>query len=148
MKLLVVAGCGAVGAGFAVGVVARILMRVVALAAGDAGDFSWSGSIFIPLIYAAAMLPGAIAAAITTKRWRWIALGAGSAFLLGPAVGVAAEEVGSTSGWSAIQWAAVLVASATVFATIAVVPFVTARMVDRMLGRKRAVAAPALEPAA
>jgi hypothetical protein len=65
---------GAVLAGVVVGVVARLLMRVVRAVAGGDGDFTWSGSLFIPLIYAAAMIPGGIVAALTIRWRRWLAL--------------------------------------------------------------------------
>src|SRR5262245_29222617 len=101
MRAVKAVGVGVIGAtagGVAVGVVARLLMRAVTMSAGHAGEFTVTGSMFIPLIYVVAMIPGAIVAAITTRWWRWVVVGAGSAFLCLPAVGVAQEEIGNTAG--------------------------------------------------
>ena len=138
MRAVRVVGVGLAGAlvaGAVVGVIARLLMRAVTVSAGHAGDFTLAGSVFIPLIYAVAMIPGAIAAALTTRWWRWLFLGAGSVFLLMPAIGVASEEIGATDGLSAIRWVALVATSSLVFATIPVVAIVTARLVDRLRGR-------------
>jgi hypothetical protein len=139
MRALRTVGVGVVGAlvgGVAVGVLARILMRAVTVSADHAGEFTVSGSIFIPLIYAVAMLPGAIVAAFTTRWWRWLVVGAGSAFLCLPAVGVASEEIGNTDGLSALHWVFLVITSTLVFATIALVAVVTVRTVDRLCGRR------------
>lgn len=126
---------GAVGAGVVVGVVSRVLMRVVTLAAGNEGGFSWIDSVGILIIYAAAMLPGALTAAATTRRLRWVVAAAGSVFLMGPAVGIASEEIGGTGGLSLLRWIGLSAASLAVFATIAVLPIVTVWLVDRLRGR-------------
>jgi hypothetical protein len=127
-------GAAIVG-GAVVGAIARLLMRAVAVAAGHEGEFTMSGSVFIPLIYALAMIPGAIVAAFTTRWWRWLVVGAGSAFLCLPAVGVASEEIGDTDGLSAVRWMFLVATSVLVFASIALVAVVTVRLVDRGLGR-------------
>jgi hypothetical protein len=116
-------------------VIARFLMRAVTVSADHAGEFTLGGSIFIPLIYAVAMIPGAILAAFTTRWWRWLGLGAGSAFLILPAIGVASEEIGNTDGLSALRWILLIVTSVLVFATIPFVAVVTVRLVDRLRAR-------------
>jgi hypothetical protein len=139
MRAVRAVGVGFVGAmvsGVAVGVIARVLMRAVTVSADHAGEFTSSGSVFIPLVYALAMIPGAIVAALTTHWWRWLVLGAGSAFLCFPAVGVASEEIGNTDGLSALRWVFLVITSALVFASIAVVAVVTGRIVDRLCGRR------------
>lgn len=133
----------AVGAGIVVGGLSRVVMRLVSIASGAAGDFTWAGSLAIVIVYAAAMLPGALVAAATTRPIRWYVLAAGSVFLCFPAVGVASDEVGHRGGWSAYRWVAVGACSLAVFATIALAPFVTARLVDRLRGRRRTLAASA-----
>ncbi len=122
--------------GVTVGLIARILMRAVTVSADHAGEFTVSGSIFIPLIYAVAMIPGAIVAAFTTRWWRWVPVGAGSAFLCPPAVGVAGEEIGNTDGLSSLRWGLLVTTSTLVFAAIALVAVVTVRTVDRLCGRR------------
>jgi hypothetical protein len=119
-------------AGLVIGVVARALMRLVTLAAdGDAG-FTWDGTASICLIYAAAMVPGALLTAFMVHPARWSLPIAGSLFLCLPAVGVASEEVGGTAGFSTLQWLGVGAGGLAVFATLAVLPIVTVRLVDRL----------------
>jgi hypothetical protein len=117
--------------GLAVGLVARILMRAVTVSADHDGEFTVGGSVFIVLIYAVAMIPGAVVAAFTTRWWRWLVAAGGSLFLCLPAVGVAREEIGSTDGLSLLRWVFLVVTSLAVFATIAIVPVVTVALVDR-----------------
>jgi hypothetical protein len=139
MRALRAVGVGVIGAlvgGVTVGVIARLLMRAVTVSADHAGEFTLSGTIFIPLIYVVAMIPGAIVAAVTTRWWRWVVVAAGSAFLCLPAVGVASEEIGNTDGLSAVRWVLLVIASTLVFATIAVVAFVTVHTVDRLCHRR------------
>jgi hypothetical protein len=121
----------ALAGGVAVGIAARILMRAVTVAADHDGDFSLGGSFFIALIYAVAMVPAGVVAALTERRWRWLVAAAGSAFLFFPAVGVASEEIGSTAGLSAVRWVLLVVTSLAVFATIVVAPVVTVALADR-----------------
>jgi hypothetical protein len=134
-------------AGLLVGAVSRLLMRVVTLAADAPGDFSWSGSVGICVTYAAAVLPGALLAAFTSRRYRWSLMVAGALFLCVPAIGVASEEVGGTAGFTFGQWVAVGAAGAGVFATIAVLPLVTVRLVDRFTGRTGRALPGAVRPA-
>jgi hypothetical protein len=120
----------AIVAGVVVGAIARLLMRAVAISANHAGEFTLSGSIFIPLVYVVAMIPGAIVAAFTTRWWRWVVVGAGSAFLCLPAVGVAQEEIGNTGDLSVLRWTFLVLTSVLVFASIVLVAVVTVRLVD------------------
>jgi hypothetical protein len=140
MRAMRVVGVGigaAVGTGVLVGGLARVLMRLVSIASGAAGEFTWGGSLSIVLVYAVAMLPGALVAAATTRVARWFVAAAGGVFLCFPAVGVAAEEIGNRSGWSVFRWIAVVTASIAVFATIAVAPIVAVHLADRLMGRER-----------
>jgi peptidoglycan/LPS O-acetylase OafA/YrhL len=117
--------------GVAVGIVARVLMRAVTVAAGNEGEFTLGGSLFIVLIYAVAMIPGGVVAAMTTRWWRWLVAAGGSIFLFFPAVGVASEEIGSTNGLSLLRWVFLVITSLAVFATIVIVALVTVGLVDR-----------------
>lgn len=130
----------AVVAGVVVGAIARVLMRLLSMAAGHNGTATLTGSVFIVAIYVVAMLPGAIVTAYTTSRWRWLVLAAGSVFLVFPAIGVASEEVGSLDSLSALRKAVVVFISVLVFATIAVVPVVTVLLADQWSDRTRRAA--------
>lgn len=127
----------AVVAGVVVGALSRALMALVAFAAEGASQFSWAGSAGILAIYTAVMVPGALLAAFTRRWARNLLLAAGSVFLSVPAVGVASEEVGGTAHFTAVQWALVGTTGIGVMATVVLLPFVTVRVVDRLLGRVR-----------
>jgi hypothetical protein len=126
-------------AGAVLGAVSRALMALVALAADGTSSFTWSGSAFIVLIYAAAMLPGGVVAGLTTRGLRWVLPVAGALFLCVPAIGVASEEIGSTVGFGPLRWLGVGAAGVAVFATIGLAPLMTVRLTDRLLGRRRDV---------
>ncbi|MFD1813314.1 hypothetical protein [Rhodococcus gannanensis] len=119
----------AVGAGLVVGVVGRILMRATTLLAGGTPGFSWSGSASVVVVYAVAMIPGAIVAALTTRRGSTLPLVAGAVLLCFPAVGIASEEVGYLGDLGPVRLAAVLVCGTAVFGTLALLPLVTLRLV-------------------
>jgi hypothetical protein len=118
-------------AGLVVGGVARVLMRLVSLAAGDDSGFSVGGTIAIMLAYATFMLPGALA----PGRARTVLLVLGALVLCVPAASIAGQEVDGTAGLSALQWAGVLVAGAAIFATIGVLPVVTKRVAEGLRSR-------------
>ncbi|MGY1663895.1 hypothetical protein ACI78Q_21915 [Geodermatophilus sp. SYSU D00705] len=135
----------AVVAGVVLGAVSRGLMALVTLAGGGSPSFSWSGTVFILLLYVLVAAPGGLVAGLTTSWLRWLLPVAGAVFLCVPAVGVAGEEIGSTVGFSAAQWLGTAAAGAAVFATIALLPLLTVRLADTWLGRHRTVA-PAPQP--
>jgi len=124
---------GALVAGVLMGAVARLFMMLVALAAGDTSRFHWSATAGILLGFAAFMLPGALVAAFVRRRGRWLLLAAGAVALMFPAVGVASDEIGETAGFTTLNWVAVSLTGALVFATIVVLPVLTLRLVDRAL---------------
>ena len=125
------AAAAAIVAGVAVGVLARILMRLnTVAAAGDAG-FSWSGSAGIVTLYVVAMIPGAVAVAVARRGVAVALLTAGSIFLCVPAVGVASEEVGDLGDLGTVRTVAVAVLGGAVFATLVVLPVVTIRFARR-----------------
>ncbi|MGY1632200.1 hypothetical protein ACI784_10910 [Geodermatophilus sp. SYSU D01186] len=135
----------AVVAGVVLGAVSRGLMALVTLAGGGSPSFSWSGTVFILLLYVAVAVPGGLVAGLTTSRLRWLLPVAGALFLCVPAVGVAGEEIGSTVGFGAAQWLGTAAAGAAVFATIALLPLLTVRLADAWLGR-RGTTTPAPQP--
>jgi hypothetical protein len=118
-------------AGLLVGGAARVLMRLVSLAAGDDGGFSLGGTVAIMLAYATFMLPGALA----PGRARTVLLVLGALVLCVPAASIAGQEVDGTAGLSGPQWAGVLAAGEAIFATIGVLPVVTKRVADGLRSR-------------
>ncbi len=118
-------------AGLLVAVPARVLMRLVALAAGHQGQFSWSASTGIAVVFIVVMLPGALLAAATSGRWRWVLLAAAALLLTVPATGIAVDEVGGTSTISGPARIGLLAAGAGVYLCLALLPALTLRLVDR-----------------
>lgn len=138
----------AVAAGVALGGAARALMTAVTLAAGSTPSFTWAGTAFVVGLYAAVMVPAGLVAGLTTRRLRWLLPVGGAVFLAVPAAGTAADDLGSTVGFGAVQWLGVGAGVVALFATIAVLPVLTVRLADRFTGRRRAVADPPVRPAA
>lgn len=133
MRREITAGFGAaLAAGIVVGAASRVLMRLVALAGEGPVEFSWAGTLGICMVFAAAMLPGAVLAAMSRRRFRWLVLAAAAALLFVPATGIASAEVDNTAAFGIGQWAGVLSAGAGVFVLIAALPVVTLRLVDRL----------------
>ncbi|MGW0045081.1 hypothetical protein [Rhodococcus sp. NPDC003348] len=128
----------AVVAGLLVGVVSRVLMRVTTLLAGGSPHLSWRGSAAIVMIYAVVMLPGAIVAALTTRRGSTLPLVAGAVLLFVPAIGVATEEIGHPADVGAVRLAGAALCAAAVFAMLALLPVVTLRLVRRWVRVPRA----------
>ncbi|MFF5228010.1 hypothetical protein [Dactylosporangium sp. NPDC000521] len=125
-----------------------MFMRLLTLAAGGEARFTWSGTIFIALIYVVATVPAALSAAITRRWWRWLAAAAGALFLMMPAIGVFSEEIGDVDGLSGMAWAGLVAASVATFATVFVAPAAAIWLVDRLKGRAPAATpAPSPEPA-
>jgi hypothetical protein len=135
MRKITAAFAGALVAGVLLGAAGRLMMRLVALAAGTPIEFTWSGSAGILLAYALFMLPGSLLAAFVRRRGRWLLLAVGAGVLMFPAVGIAGDEVGATGHFTALDWTLVSVSGLGVFVTIAVLPVVTLLLVDWLLSR-------------
>jgi uncharacterized membrane protein len=120
----------ALAVGSVVGLVARLLMRVVALATGEP-SFTWGGTLLVALVFVLAVLPGAVAAAVLRGRRRWAVPVLAALLMCVPATGIASDEVGSTADLSSVQWAGLLTAGLGVYLCIAALPVLTVRLVDR-----------------
>jgi hypothetical protein len=119
-------------AGLLFGAVARLMMRLVTLAAGHSGDFSVGGTLSIMLAFVVFMAPGALLAALWRGRGRWLLLAAGTAFLLVVATGIAFSDIGDVSGLATARWALLLVTTAGVYAAILATPVAIFRVVRRV----------------
>ncbi|MEU6019879.1 hypothetical protein [Micromonospora sp. NPDC047134] len=135
IKVLASAVVGAIGSGVVLGLLSRLFMRLVTLAADGDPRFNWSGTFFIVLIYVVAVAPAALAAAITMRRWRWIAAAVGTAFLMVPAIGISSEELGHVQELSTMAWIGVGATTVAVFATVFAAPAAAIWSVDRLKGR-------------
>jgi hypothetical protein len=123
------------------GGVARVLMRLVTVAAGHVPGFSWPGTAGILAVFFVAALPGTLAAAFVRRR-RWMGLAVGSALLCIPATGVASEELGDTTTLTWAQWLGVGSASLALYATVLALPVVALALLDRLSSRDAGGRAP------
>jgi hypothetical protein len=118
-RLLVAVRTGVAAAtlgGLVSAVLTRALMRTVTLITNGTPDFTWFGSIGIALVYIAALLPGAIALALTAGRWPWILFGGGIAFLAYGAVVIGSEETAHAQGLTVGRWIALVAILAAMLA--------------------------------
>lgn len=74
------------------GLAARAWMRLFSLVLGHETGFSWPGTLGIVMMFTIFLIPGAIAAAATRRRWRWVPLALGVVVLWLMTVTVAGQE--------------------------------------------------------
>lgn len=137
LKKVAVALSIAAVAGVVLGALSRILMRLATLVGGGEPGFSWSGTLFIVLIYVVAAVPVAVLAAFTTRWWRWVGGAVGTGLLAVPGLSIAAEELEGRAGWTAVQWAGAIAVTVAIIATTVALPLSTVRLVDRTVTRAR-----------
>jgi hypothetical protein len=93
----------AVVGGVLAGLVMRVLMRAMALVAGAPGPFTLGGTVFIVLAHVLPLLPGAVALAASGRRWPWVLLGLGMAWLLFVAVTIGVQDIAAaTLTWTRV----------------------------------------------
>jgi hypothetical protein len=141
MRILKKAGAGiavAVMAGVVLGLAARVMMRLVALAAGHEGaPFTLGGTLGIVAAFVIVTVPGAVVASFVSRRGRSLPLVLGTLILGVTATGVASEDLGVIGSLSTAQWVGVAAATAGVYATILALPVLTLRL----LGARRSTEA-------
>ena len=116
-------------AGAVLGSVARLMMRLTTLAAGEQGDFSVAGTAAILLIFVVFTLPGALLASLTARRGRSALLVLGALTLCVPATAVAASDLGHLDQLSVVEWTGVAGATIGVYASILAIPVLTLRLI-------------------
>lgn len=121
----------AVVAGAAMGLVARLMMRLVVLAAGEPGQFSLAGTAAILVVFVVATVPGAVVAALVRRRGRSAVLYAFAVLLCVPTTGIARVDLGGLFGLSAAQWVGVGSATLGIYVAILALPFVALRLIAR-----------------
>lgn len=118
-------------AGIAMGLVARLMMRLATVAAGIPGHFSLAGTAGIVMSFVVIAVPGAVLAALMRRRGRSMLLVLGALLLAVPAVGVARSDLGHVADLSALEWVGVGAATVGVFAAILALPVVVLRLLAR-----------------
>ena len=128
MRRLFVGVMAAVVAGLVLGAVARLLMRLVTLVAGQPGAFSLEGTLGIVTVFVAAAMPGAVFAAFWKRRGRSLPLVAGSLLLCVPTIGVGLTDLAAVGELTGPQWVGAGAATLVIVATILALPVVTLRL--------------------
>lgn len=147
MRKIGIGLAAALAAGLVLGAVARLMMRLATLAAGHEGEFSLGGTMGIVTMFVVVAVPGAVLAALLTRRGRSALLVLGALLLCVPATGVAAADLGDLTGLSTMQWVGVIAATAGVYAAILGLPVLTLRLValgQRALAQAAVPQSPAL----
>jgi hypothetical protein len=128
-------------AGVVLGLAARVMMRLVTVAAGHEGaPFTLGGTLGIVAMFVVVTVPGAVVASFVSRRGRSLPLVLGAVLLCVPATGVAGEDLGVIGSLSAFQWVGVAATTAGVYATILALPVLTLRL----LGARRPTEAAAM----
>jgi hypothetical protein len=116
-------------AGLVCGGLARALMRVVSVVSDDQPEFSWSGTLFIVLLFVLAAVPGAIVAAGYSGRGRSVPLVVMSLLLWLPATSIARSDLSEVLGMTAVEWVGVGLATAGIYLLIAAMPVLALRLI-------------------
>jgi hypothetical protein len=137
VRKIMVGLVAAAAAGVMLGLVARLMMRLAALAAGVESHFSLGGTGGILLIFVVLTVPGAVLAALVRRRGRSALLVGSALFQCLPATAIAAQDLGGLGQLSPVQWAGVGLATAGIYAAILTVPVLTLRLIARWSGQPR-----------
>lgn len=127
-RLAVGLGAGA-GASLVLGLVARLLMRAAALAAGAETHFTWLGTLMVCVAFAMFVVPGAVLAALWLGRGRSLLLWIGGLGFCLPVTGTAMTDLGSAGDLTALQWVGALAATGGIYLCALAIPVVTLRLV-------------------
>jgi hypothetical protein len=136
-RRLVVGLAAGVVAGLVCGGLARVLMRVVSVVSGDQPEFSWSGTIFIVLLFVLAAVPGAMVAAGYRGRGRSLPLVVMSLLLWLPATSIASSDLSEVVDMTAVEWVGVGLATAGIYLLIAAMPVLALRLVRGWAGAEQ-----------
>jgi hypothetical protein len=126
-----------VAAGLVCGGLARALMRVVSVISDDEPEFSWSGTIFIVLLFVIAAVPGAVLAAGYRGRGRSVPLVLMSLLLWLPATSIASSDLSQVVDMTPVEWVGVGLATTGIYLLIAAMPVLTLRLVRSWAGAGR-----------
>ena len=123
--------------GAVIGVVARLLMRLVALLAGDQPSFTWGASLAIVGLF---VVPagGAAAATLASRRWLAALVVVATSFpvvLMGTAIGVSEVVSALDEGVAGLRRLALLVVAALILVLALATPYLGWRLAGRRLPR-------------
>lgn len=118
-------------AGVAMGALARLMMRLTAVAAGHPGEFSLAGTAGILLAFVIVTAPGALLASLVRRRGRSALLVVGTLLLGANATAIAIVDLNGVGDLSAFEWAGVALAIAGIYVAIIALPVLTLRLIRR-----------------
>ncbi len=141
LKRCMVGVAAALAVGVVCGGVARILMRVMVVAAEEETTFSLAGTAAIMVVFAVFALPGAILAALTRRRWRSVLLVLGAVAMCVPTTGIAQvdlEAAGFFTGFEAVYVGGAVIGIYLCCLAIPVVGLAAVALLDRRTATRRA----------
>lgn len=124
-----------IGAALVAGVisalVARLIMRAVTLVVGGQPSFSLLGTAMICVFFVVPMLPGAIALALSGRRWPYLLLVAGVGLLVSQAAAIGSQDLGHIGVLSPGKWTLLVLCAAAMFGGIVAQAVFVARAARR-----------------
>ena len=110
-------------------------MRVITLLGGHPPEFHLAASAAIVLVFVLALVPAAVAAAFTTRWWRWVIGLPTTLLLLVTGFGIASSDIAAIrdNDLGALGWVAIYVLSAVVMLLVVAQLVAVVRMVDLTL---------------
>ncbi|HET6560696.1 MAG TPA: hypothetical protein VFG72_02390 [Marmoricola sp.] len=136
VKRLMVGAAAALAVGVVCGGVARLLMRLMVVAAEEEGAFSVAGTVAIMVVFAVFALPGAMLAALTRRRGRSTLLVVGGVAMCIPTTGIAATDLAAAGLFGGFEVVYIGGAVIGVYLCCLAIPFVGLAAVD-LLDRRR-----------
>jgi hypothetical protein len=141
LKRCMVGVAAALAVGVVCGGVARILMRVMVVAAEEETTFSLAGTAAIMVVFAVFALPGAVLAALTRRRWRSVVLVLGGLAMCVPTTGIAQvdlEAAGFFTGFEVVYVGGAVIGVYLCCLAIPVVGLAAVGLLDRRAATRRA----------
>ena len=118
-------------------IVSRLMMRAISHFSHGPTEFSWGGTIGIVLFYVLAVLPGAVAAAFTTRRWRWLVMAGPTLLLALNGAGVASTVVeDAPDGLGTTDWIGIWSGTAFILGMVVTQAVLVVRQIDHSRGRR------------
>ncbi len=135
LKRCMVGVAAALVVGVVCGGVARILMRVMVVAAEEETSFTLAGTAAIMVVFAVFALPGTLLAAATRRRWRSALLVLGGLGMCVPTTGIARVDLESAGFFAGFEVVYVGGAVIGVYLCCLAIPIVGLAAVDRLARR-------------
>jgi hypothetical protein len=132
LKRCMVGVAAALVVGVVCGGVARILMRVMVVAAEEETSFTLAGTAAIMVVFAVFALPGTLLAAATRRRWRSALLVLGGLGMCVPTTGIARVDLDSAGFFTGFEVVYVGGAVIGVYLCCLAIPIVGLAAVDRL----------------